>query len=296
MKKIFSVLALAFVLVAQANAQVVKIYNTQISETTPIAVYTNSDTETYRTVFEEKPEQTTEDNLLPGLFSVGDGVKVRFTKSNLYWDGNNFKFEANQTDFPISWKENHVGHFRWTVNASNSYTKITAPSIPSIGDRPFFGNTNKMTVENTPNLYALGPDQWDYLLKYRNNANSLSLSPVTVTNHGTEYANCLILAPDDFTGTLKSSYTLEEINALNLVCLPNAGSRDGGDIHNIERNGGYWSSSNPANTDNATMLSMKFVITDATLQTESFQVSIEDNLRKYGYSLRLVQDYKEPEK
>lgn len=177
-------------------------------------------------------------NVFPGEFSVSDSKSVHFTKSNLYWNGSAFKFEANQTDFPTSWDENHVGHLFWTSitdynnNKNMPYSLMFSLSDAGPSDKLWCGEENKITVDGTSGLYVLD-NAWrsgyNYLLDKRENYAKLRKYSVIVTNNGTS-TRCTVIAPDDFTGTLKSTYTLEEANALGLVCLPEAGWRAIADI------------------------------------------------------------------
>lgn len=70
----------------------------------------------------------------------------------------------------------------------------------------------------------------------------------TLKKHGVTVdgvANCFIIAPDNFSETLKSSYTLEEVNTLGLVCLPAAGERTIFGINYYNSGYGYYWTSSP---------------------------------------------------
>lgn len=233
------------------NAQVIHVFKNGI--TTPEATYIDSDTHQYKAVFEQADA-----NLLTGMFSVSATKKVQFTKGNLYWDGSEFKFEANQTDFPTSWDTSHVGCFFWTSladyqsgNASYMpWAESYSYSSQSTGDKFWCGEDNPLTVEGTSGLYTLtgGKNgEWSYLFYGRTNANKLYKMPVTVTNGETQLTYCVIIAPDDFTGTLKDSYTLDEVNAAGLVCLPPAGVILNKKFY--DNGGNYWSAT--PNSDNS---------------------------------------------
>lgn len=211
---------------------------------------------------------------LPGEFSVSDTKKVKFTRSNLYWDGYEFRFEAKQTDYQTSWNTKHVSHFYWQRTQTTSYATTYNDGNAGPTDVPFFAESHGLTVEGTPGLYVLSKDEWSYLINTRTNATNLKKTGVTVD----VCTNCLIIAPNDFTGTLKSSYTLDEINTLGLVCLPAAGTRDGSSLKNGGSSGSYWSSS--PNPDY-----FSFAI---SLVFSSGSASIQDGFRKYGESIRLV--------
>lgn len=221
MKKIllllFVIISSAFPFLNSADAQVLKIMkgNEVVKE------YRVSDYD--EVVFREQ-----DTIILTGMFSVDEfGKQVRFSKGNLYWDGNAYHFEANQTDYPESRDADHVGHFFWTnqndYNSGNSsympYAEEYDYSSVKGYDKCFCSTNNPLTVEGTEGLFVLTEVEWAYLLYYRTNALNLRKCGVTVGDK----KNCLIIAPDDFTETLRSSYTLDEINALGLVCLPAAG-------------------------------------------------------------------------
>lgn len=199
-----------------------------------------------------KTSSTNDSNLLPGKFSVSATKQVLFTKANLYWDGTTFHLEADQADYTPYWKTSHVCHFFWTsfkdYKSGNSsympYAEKFKYSCESILDKFWCGEDNKLTVDGTDSLYALTYDrggEWYYLINSRVNADKLYKCGVTVKYGGTSYKNCLIIAPDDFQGTLRSKYTLDELNAAGLVCLPAAGCRDGNDLCFGEEIGYYWS-------------------------------------------------------
>lgn len=210
---------------------------------------------------------------LPGEFSVSDTKKVKFTRSNLYWDGYEFRFEAKQTDYQTSWNTKHVSHFYWQRTQKTSYATTYNDGNADPTDVPFFAESHGLTVEGTPGLYVLSNDEWSYLINTRTNAGKLYKNFVSVDG-----INCLIIAPDDFLGTLKTSYTLDEINTLGLVCLPAAGTRDGSSLNYGGSSGSYWSSSpNPDHFSWA--ISLVF---------SSARVSILSNARNIGRSIRLV--------
>lgn len=214
-------------------------------------------------------------NLLLGDFSVSSSKKVKFAKSNLYWDGSAFKFEATQTAYPTTWDASHVGHFYWTKTQAASYADAYDDGTTTDTDVPFFAESEGgLTVEGTSGLYALSYDEWRYLKETRTNAANLYKTGVTVGST----AGCLIIAPDDFSGTLSDSYTLDEVTALGLVCLPRAGMHTTGGIQYTNNYGYYWSSK-PIDANNAY---------DATFSNSVFNVYGTNTNREYGCSLRLV--------
>lgn len=212
------------------------------------------------------PDQTTptedthdpydDSNLLPGLFSVSASKKVQFTKGNLYWDGREFKFEDKQTYYPSlsSWNTSHIGHFFWTIwteDQAAAYADSYNNSSNGTDAVPFFAESNKnnLTVEGTTGLYALSQAEWDYLLNSRPNAEDLC--KVNVNVGGT---TCFVIAPDGFSGELKSSYTVEErdANTSGLLFLPVAGQFD--NSKNPYRGMGYYWTSTPDGSNDAWVL------------------------------------------
>lgn len=232
MKKILLAMLALFVTIG-INAQGVEIYkNGKL-----INYYKNTDTEKYMVVFKENPEA---DLLLPGKFTVNDsGKKVQFTNGNLYWDGSEFRLEEKQTNYPTEWNEIHIGHLSWTnwVNYclwnERPYDKGYACHSPyNEGLEYWCSEKHPITVQGIKDLFVLSESEWDYLIKKR------SKRGVTVDDQ----ANCLIIAPDGYNDELKSSYTIDEVNSLGLLCLPPAGSRSISSFSNCGEYGWYWSS------------------------------------------------------
>jgi len=216
-------------------------------------------------------------NLLPGKFTVAKGKTVQFTKSNLYWDGSAFKFEANQYDYPTSWDANHVSHFYWSKTAAVAYAKEYSDGSSSTSDKFFCGEDNKITVEGTEGLFALSSDEWSYLISTRTDATNLRKYGQTVG----EETNCLLIAPDGFDTSKwhsSCSYTLEEVNSLGLVCLPAAGLRNGSGFSDGGSWGNYWSST--PNSDDS--------VSADDLDFNSVNVDSYSYYRLSGQSLRLV--------
>ncbi|HBJ77196.1 MAG TPA: hypothetical protein DDY68_05310, partial [Porphyromonadaceae bacterium] len=229
-------------------------------------------------------------NCLPGLFSVGSGKQVYFTRSNLYWDGSALKFEANQTDYQTSWNANHVSHFYWTKTLANSYAESYSDGTCTVSDKFFADgsdNDHKLTVEGTSGLYVLSKDEWKNLLGLldatapRANANSLYKNNVTVGGVG----KCLIIAPDDYdynTNQLKEIYTLAEVNNLGLVCLPPAGYRkfsNGGVVFESGGQSGFYCFSVPDSQD---------INQACRLYFSSSNMDVLTSYRNNGQSVRAV--------
>ena len=161
-----------------------------------------------------------------GIFSVSSDKKVRFSRGNLFWDGDSYEFEANQHDFPTSRAASHMGHFFWSndpvVARASSY------SDPNRGEHDvFFTNATEPTANPnftvsgiTGRFRTLSMLEWKYLFESRSD----NLHKIHVKVCGQE--NCLVIAPDNFQGNIKESYNATEwqaAEAQGLVCLPPAG-------------------------------------------------------------------------
>ena len=99
-----------------------------------------------------------------------------------------------------------------------------------------------------------------------------------------EKTNCLILAPDDFEGTIATSYNAEAwatAEAAGLVCLPAAGYRKGSNVLSVGDEGNYWSST-AAGENNASNVFFK---------SDKVSPDPEGN-RIYGFSVRLITEVK----
>jgi len=231
------------VMEATTNGLAISVIDISGETETTVGLFENSEQYEYKAVIKKKSTR-----FHNGLFTVGITAgtgtpkKVMFTKSNIYWDGDAFRFEEKATDYFASWQENHVSHLYWTAEASDSYTRNYGvnTSAETKDDVPYFAQSKGMTVEGASGLFALTQDEYYCLLTNRPNASSLYRAGVTVQTSDNEYANCLIIAPDGFTGEIKSSYSLEELDNLGLVCLPAAGYRQVETISDKETYGYYW--------------------------------------------------------
>jgi len=216
------------------------------------------------------------------VFSVSGTKKVKFTKGNLWWgteklDGTTvtegFHLEETQTAYPSEYKTSHVGHFFWTKKAANSYAQTYRDGTCTTSDTFFFAEGNSLAIGGKTGYYALSNDEWVYLITTR----GTSLRKYGVTVGGK--SNCLVIAPDGFTGTLQSSYSLGDLNAAGLVCLPPAGSRFGTGLSD-QGDFGYCWSSTPRESDKDDAYALYFT---------SDNVSPGNNVGRYiGSALRLV--------
>lgn len=199
----------------------------------------------------ETEESRSDKNLLIGAFSVSPTKKVKFTKGNLFWDGSDYHLEADQLSVADKWDPNHVSHFYWVNDTDiekddpiyQPYSERFTYTKMSYSDKLWCSKNRKITVDGTSGLHCLsGGDEgeWAYLLKSRKNADKLNRNMVNVNGIG----QCLVIAPDGYTGTINSSYTAEEwaeAEAEGLVCLVSNGFRGGKTKYESDC-GYYWTS------------------------------------------------------
>ena len=225
--------------------------------------------------------------LLPGKFSVSADRQVRFSPGNLYWNGEEFNFEASQYDFHgydsgiSAW-----GLFGWVGASSEVLTSTpeiygVSTSAPTCKEHEAdYGNDADDALKSdwssaiVGSWSTLNTEEWQYLL----GRNGKSKCGVTVCGK----ANCLVIAPDSFTGTIESSYdaaSWTDAEEAGLVCLPAAGRRNGETVSKAEGLGYYWSSSV---YDESRAYGVAFG-SDGVYADGSF-------VRSRGFSVRLVKD------
>ena len=227
---------------------------------------------------------------LGGVFTVaadngyGKPKKVRFSNGNLYWNGEDFRFETNQYDFNSKWSTSHVSYFYWTKDASVSYKSTYIDAQASANDT-FFTNSSDFAVDGVSVWHTLSSAEWAYLLGNSTERNGKYKANVTIDGIAG-----LVIAPDEFSGTISDSYGISEwreAEAAGLVFLPAAGhgsidfdSSD--DEASSSAAGLYWSSS-PYGEGAA--FSLMFLDNKVNLRKNAY--------RAVGYSVRLVTEVTE---
>lgn len=160
---------------------------------------------------------------LPGEFSVSATKTVHFSKGNL-----------RQRTYPDL--EGDIFFYFESGFAENQYDLYYS-------DYQYLFTAEELEEElkfrrGEEGWRILTADEWDYLLgdsKERNNKYRLG---VTVCDS----PNCLIIAPDNFTGAIADSYNLstwEKAESDGLVCLPAAGYGIS-ESYDVGRTGNYW--------------------------------------------------------
>ena len=229
--------------------------------------------------------------LLSGVFTVGEGKTVQFTKGNLWADASGDKasapelhFEANQYGFNSDYSDNsHVSYFTW------SSTVAKAVGTTKDGGNLFCDVSNKQTVDGQSNCYALSSGEWGHLFSNRtsaadkygyaivNNVHGIIILPDTFND---PYAGIKAFKPKSTVDWTANKYSEAEWIAMEsegAVFFPAAGSRSGVDVNDVGDYGYCWSST-------ANGGSFAYFV-----NFDSRNVSPDNlGLRGYGYSVRLI--------
>lgn len=245
--------------------------------------------------------------ILPGVFSVSETKKVKFSKSCLVWNGRSFDFEDDQyvSNMNTEWDPSHVIHFHWTKTASEAY----AERLYGTSDMLFTNSTEdtpdaNFTVAGIKGKFrTLSGDEWQYLFNparmvYGKPCYTLSAFGYIVNK--TVLPAGLYLYPDDYNGELVSSKdcTMEQLEKAGVVFLSftcyrvlNVDIWDGhyqvGIFGGNSHIGNYWSST-PVSGESpqAACLSFHQGLTDPD---DMWTTVMPDN-RNNGHQIRLVTD------
>lgn len=246
------------------------------------------------------------EDALPGKFSISDHKQVQFSKGILQatYNGTDYDwdFAANQYDFVGNAAGNtNIGNhnigdvvdlFGWStvdacygINTRSGYDYYTG----------FFADWGKK-VGDGATWYTLSKKEWKYLLESRYHASRLYKRGVNVLGK----PNCLIIAPDDFTGSIESSYptisSWAAAEAAGLVCIVSAGFRSSFD-YGVSEGGGYsglWTSTSFFEDETYDEYYASSKDRRAMLLSISRDGEIEfiADFRAGGYPVRLVTDVK----
>ncbi len=241
---------------------------------------------------------------LPGVFTVSGTKKIRFSQGNLYYDGANWGFEAEQYYFrtycdgtnnggkcdkdgynPESGTaKGHWGLFGWSTEGNNYGMSTSRYDSGYSGNFVDWGKaycTSKGIAEGTwATLSGGGTGEWKYLFEH----------------HVHVWGTCNkvpghFIAPDGFEGDADAlSKAIEDwkiAQAAGIVFLPAAGNRSMGSddespviyVENVGDFGNYWSSS---------------VLGGNRAFYEYFNVIVDyyNDYRSSGFSVRLVTEIK----
>lgn len=243
------------------------------------------------------------DNALNGLFSVSDTKQVRFSKGNLYCERTSsetsywtWQFYDEQYQYmPSAPSSFHYGcdrwadtvdtkieHFTWGYDDDRSVNPISKESARNPSEYVEWGTM----IDDSDTWRTLGADEWGYLL---NNGGDETLRKgkyrLGVTICGKP--NCLVIASDDFDGTIAYSYDAAawaSAEAEGLVCLPAAGVRYEHEVFFVDKNGYYQSSS-------ANRAGISIITSFNNIEMGIWAMDESDRAgKKYGTAVRLVTD------
>ena len=251
------------------------------------------------------PATSSKSNYKAKAFSVSSSKQVTFSPGNLQYHpaNNKWQFAANQTDYigdanaNISSTYNGwIDLFGWSTAATN-FGVSTSTDADDYSVSFVDWGSNKIG-NDAPNTWrTLTNEEWDYLLKARNNASSLvGIAQVNGVNG-------LIFLPDNWTCpagvTFKSGfhssdgieyYAIQQtitdeqwskLEKVGAVFLPATGVRNGSNLYVISESGFYWSSSRFEVTN---VNAYYFVFSSDTIATDGRGVPY------YGMNVRLVKD------
>ena len=268
-----------------------------------------------------EPTPTPTGDKLPGAFTVdGSGTQVYFSQGNLQATTNDqgatwtWGFAENQWDYVGDaaantsfdyWGGTGNGSydlFGW-IGESSALTDYRQYGIGSNYDFTDCGNTPGENLKADwgslmgSDWRTLTYDEWQYLIKSRNNAANL-LAYATVNGK-----TGLILLPDSWTSSsvaltiTTANYTTNIISASDwstleeqgCVFLPAAGWRSDDSVGGVGEGGDYWSSSSPSGKqyDEGSAYCF-FFDTDFSKQADGMHFNKRG--RGYGLSVRLVSE------
>ena len=294
MKAIKTILALCLMTMATtADAQTTYVhitksnganYDYKSSDISSMTLNTTAPTSTTRTGVPVR--------LLPGKFSVRADKTVQFTSSNAYYDSytSTWHLEEYAPEARYTYDNHHVNLFYWTTDVATACAQEYSVSSPSTSDDFFLSgsdNNHKISIKTSTSpsitidgLYVLSSAEWSYLLSGRDNASSLRKYNVIIDGLYT----CIVIAPDDFQGTIADAYTLSDAIAAGFVVMPLAGKRtytSDGNMFDSQYTTGYYMTSTPNSSDASQAHTLGSLL--------GMGFGIQENLsRSQGGSIRLV--------
>lgn len=179
---------------------------------------------------------------LPGLFSIGAGEQIRFSKGNLRYNTVTGKWSFYDEQYYCGLSSYEYGH-----NTEISLFSWGYGNWSIIPDTEDYQEVN-FTDWGSPlgDWRTLTIAEWQYLLGTSTKRDGRFEIGVTVCG----YPNCLVIAPDEWdiiNDPLQQTYSISEwesAEAAGLVCLPPAGYRNKDYVNQVGADGAgyYWSS------------------------------------------------------
>lgn len=174
-------------------------------------------------IFNDALSDTTS-TLLSGKVSVSARKKVQFTRGNLYYNRITgiFGLEESQASSPMASGQNQDQTHVCTFYFAPTIELAAADELSSAQTSLFCREGSAITVEGISGLYALSESEFEYMC----NARSSNLCKKSVKVGDLTY--CFVIAPDDYTGTIKEQYSsLKELESEGLILLAGRLYRDG---------------------------------------------------------------------
>lgn len=254
------------------------------------------------------PTPTPEPEPLSGVFSVSADKQVQFSAGNLQYTQSTKTWSFAAQQYEAIGKANvanvaladKIDLFGWSSTGTAQWgISISKDNADYSGDFADWGQN----IGNGTTWRTLTDDEWTYLLSTRTNANELKgVARINLNADGSEYANGLILLPDNWTdpvgiafqsGFASSSdaqayadyqtFTIDQwqtLESAGAVFLPTSDLRNGTVVNSVGAYGYYWSATLYGKT-NAWFLRF-------TPNVERTNM----DYRYYGRAVRLVRDVK----
>ena len=279
------------------------------------------------TVYIQYCPDTVSDKPLSGAFSVSATKQVRFSRGNLQYTQSTqtWSFAEHQydmlgtdnvdggtvqinSDYGYYYKDGNtladkIDLFGWSGSTGSAKWGISTSQSNSDYSGDFVDWGTNTIGTDAPNTWrTLTYDEWSYLRYTRTNADNLvGVARINLNADGTEYANGLVLLPDNWTCpagvTFKSGFASkysvqayanyqtftvsdwQKLEAAGAVFLPASGYRYGSNVYNVQYTGSSWSAT-PNDSDSANV----FYFDSYGASTGNYWS------RNYGRAVRLVQD------
>ena len=278
------------------------------------------------TVYIQYCPDTVSDKPLAGAFSVSATKQVRFSRGNLQYTQSTqtWSFAEHQydmlgtdnvdggdvqinSDYGYYYKNGNtladkIDLFGWSGSTGSAKWGISTSQSNSDYSGDFVDWGTNTIGTDAPNTWrTLTYDEWSYLRYTRTNADNLvGVARINLNADGTEYANGLVLLPDNWTCpagvTFKSGFASEnnvqayadyqtftlsdwqKLEAAGAVFLPASGYRYGSVVDFVQYSGNYWSAT-PNDSDYARVFYFL-----------SYEARTSNDDRYVGQAVRLVQD------
>lgn len=252
---------------------------------------------------EENISNTPVEGSLSGVFSVGNGKKVRFSKGNLQYQASTdtWRFAENQYDCIGNANSNVSMFYQGWIDlfgwGTSGYNDIKPWLIDYDMDAESFTGTRydwgiNNAISNGGNQaglwHVLTIEQWNYLVNERSGsrfakATVAGMRGLLLLPDGWSEATYTLYAVNDAEGgyasnTISSLYFTDILEPNGVVFLPSAGLREGNNVNYVNGFGRYWSSS--------------YVEKARSLFFHESDVRPEGADYHSGFSVRLVSDVK----